>query len=100
MYSPIREKLTSLQKLNAPVRKIVQHNLNVNSKEPVPSGTKPSKSAYVTVESDAGNFKAKFVVCAMTPALTGRILYEPRMPHDRDNLTLRFPMGRYAATNT
>jgi monoamine oxidase len=37
--------------------------------------------------------RARFVVIALSPALTSRIDYEPPLPGDRDQLTQRMPQG-------
>ena len=61
--------------LNAPVRKIAQTGRGV------------------TVTSDAGEWHAKRVVCAIPPTLAGRIDYDPILPAARDQLTQRIPQG-------
>ena len=47
----------------------------------------------VTVHSDRLTVKAKRVIVAMAPVLSGRIHYEPGLPAGRDHLTQRFPQG-------
>ncbi len=47
----------------------------------------------VTVQTDAGRFRARCAIVAVPPALAGRIAYTPAMPAQRDALTQRFPMG-------
>jgi monoamine oxidase len=47
----------------------------------------------VSVHSDAGTWRARQVIVAMAPALTGRIAYEPALPPLRDQLTQRVPQG-------
>jgi monoamine oxidase len=47
----------------------------------------------VTVQSDAGSWRAKCVIVAMAPMLAGRLDYEPALPALRDGLTQRVPQG-------
>lgn len=47
----------------------------------------------VTVETDAGTFRAGRVIVALAPALCGRIDFDPPLPALRDQLTQRFPQG-------
>lgn len=47
----------------------------------------------VTVETDAGNWRGKRAVVAMSPMLAGRIEYAPALPALRDGLTQRVPNG-------
>jgi monoamine oxidase len=47
----------------------------------------------VTVETDAGTWRGKRVIVAMSPMLAGRIDYEPALPALRDGLTQRVPNG-------
>jgi monoamine oxidase len=61
--------------LRAPVRRITQ-----------------SRTA-VTVETDAGVWRGRRVVVALSPALAGRISYSPILPALRDQLTQRVPNG-------
>jgi monoamine oxidase len=61
--------------LNTPVREIDQ------------------TSGGVMIKTDHGNFSGKYVIVAMTPALSGRIIYQPVLPADRDQFTQRAPMG-------
>jgi monoamine oxidase len=61
--------------LNAPVRRI------------------SSTSGGVTVTSDAGVVKAQQVVVAIPPPLASRIIYDPLLPPERDQLTQRLGMG-------
>jgi monoamine oxidase len=49
--------------------------------------------AGVTVRSDAGSWRAKRVVVAVSPMLAGRITYDPEMPALRDGLTQHVPQG-------
>jgi len=52
----------------------------------------------VRVESDVGTFKAKTVVIAISPALCGRLQYDPPLPPIRDQLTQRMPLGSVIKT--
>ncbi|HEY1523041.1 MAG TPA: flavin monoamine oxidase family protein [Solirubrobacteraceae bacterium] len=61
--------------LGAPVRRISQDRTGV------------------TVLSDAGPWRAKRVIVAVSPMLAGRIGYEPEMPAIRDGLTQHVPQG-------
>lgn len=61
--------------LSAPVRRIAQDDDGV------------------TLESNAGVFRARVAIVAVPPLLAGRIAYEPALPALRDGLTQRFPMG-------
>src|SRR4051794_23711025 len=61
--------------LNSPVRRIT------------------STSTGVTVVSDAVTAKAKNVVVAIPPPLASRIIYDPLLPPERDQLTQRLGMG-------
>jgi monoamine oxidase len=47
----------------------------------------------VTVTCPAATFRAKALIVAIAPALAGRINYLPLLPHKRDALTQRMPMG-------
>jgi monoamine oxidase len=47
----------------------------------------------VTVTSSGATFRAKALIVAVAPALAGRINYSPLLPHKRDALTQRMPMG-------
>jgi monoamine oxidase len=47
----------------------------------------------VTVHTDKGAYRGKYVVVAVPPALAGRIEYAPLLPSNRDALMQRFPMG-------
>jgi monoamine oxidase len=47
----------------------------------------------VTVHSDAGAWRAKRVIVAVSPMLSGRIEYDPPMPALRDGLTQHVPQG-------
>jgi monoamine oxidase len=61
--------------LNAPVRRI------------------STTGSGVTVVSDAGTVKAAHVVVAIPPPLASRIIYDPLLPPERDQLTQRLGMG-------
>ncbi len=50
-------------------------------------------SGGVTVSSDAGSWRAKRVIVAVSPMLAGRIEYDPQMPALRDGLTQHVPQG-------
>jgi len=43
--------------------------------------------------ADGGVHRARMAVVALPPPLAGRIIYDPPMPPDRDQLTQRMPMG-------
>jgi monoamine oxidase len=47
----------------------------------------------VTVHSDRLTVKAKRVVVAVPPTLAARIIYDPLLPFQRDQLTQRWPQG-------
>jgi monoamine oxidase len=47
----------------------------------------------VTVRSDLVDVKAKHVIVAVPPILTGKIDYEPGLPHQRVELIDHFPQG-------
>ena len=47
----------------------------------------------VSVTCSAATFRAKALIMAIAPALAGRINYSPLLPHRRDALTQRMPMG-------
>lgn len=47
----------------------------------------------VEVISDRGRYVGRQVIVALPPPLAGKIEYEPLLPHDRDALTQRMPMG-------
>jgi monoamine oxidase len=50
-------------------------------------------STGAVVRTDAGDFHAKRVIVACSPALASRIDYEPILPALRDQLTQRVPQG-------
>ena len=47
----------------------------------------------VTATTSAGQFDAKRIIVTAPPLLAGRIEYEPALPHWREQLTQRTPMG-------
>jgi monoamine oxidase len=47
----------------------------------------------VTAACPDATFRAKALIIAIAPALAGRINYSPLLPHKRDALTQRMPMG-------
>jgi monoamine oxidase len=49
--------------------------------------------AGVAVTCPVATFRARAVIVAIAPALAGRIVYSPLLPHKRDALTQRMPMG-------
>ncbi len=61
--------------LRAPVRRIVHDDRGV------------------TVQTDAGAWRARRAIVAVSPMLAGRIDYEPALPALRDGLTQRMPQG-------
>ena len=61
--------------LSAPVRRIEQHTHGV------------------VVHADGHTVRARHVVVAIPPTLTGRIDYHPLLPAERDALTQRLPQG-------
>jgi monoamine oxidase len=71
----LAKRLGSRVVLGAPTRRISQDKSGVN------------------VETDAGNWRGKRVIVAMSPMLAGRIEYEPALPALRDGLTQRVPNG-------
>ena len=62
--------------LETPARRIVQ-----------------KKGGGVRVESDHFSVHGKRVIVAVPPPLAGRILYQPKLTNNRDQLTQRMPMG-------
>jgi monoamine oxidase len=62
-------------KLSAPVRKI------------------SATGGKVTATTTAGQFHGKRIIVTTPPLLAGRIEYEPTLPHRREQLTQRVPMG-------
>jgi monoamine oxidase len=71
----IAAQLGSRVVLGSPVRRITQG------------------SSGVTVQSDKVTVKARRAIVAIPPALAGRILYEPLLPFQRDQLTQRYSQG-------
>ena len=49
--------------------------------------------AKVTATTGAGQFDGKRIIVTAPPLLAGRIEYEPALPHWREQLTQRAPMG-------
>jgi monoamine oxidase len=47
----------------------------------------------VTVTCPSASFRSKTLIIAIAPALAGRINYSPLLPHKRDALAQRMPMG-------
>jgi monoamine oxidase len=47
----------------------------------------------VTVSTDGGNYLSQRVIVAIPPTLAGRIVYNPKLPAQRDGVTQRFPAG-------
>jgi monoamine oxidase len=47
----------------------------------------------VTATTTAGQFDSKRIIVTAPPLLAGRIEYEPALPHWREQLTQRVPMG-------
>jgi monoamine oxidase len=47
----------------------------------------------VTVTTPNTTFRSKALIIAIAPALAGRVNYSPLLPHKRDALTQRMPMG-------
>jgi monoamine oxidase len=52
----------------------------------------------VTATTAAGQFEGRHIVVTAPPLLAGRIEYEPALPHWRENLTQRTPMGSVIKT--
>ena len=50
----------------------------------------------VTVEAGAVRVRARRAIVAMSPPLAGRVVYDPPLPADRDQLTQRAPVGTVA----
>ena len=48
----------------------------------------------VTVHADGGAWRARQVVCALSPALVSQIAFDPPLPAERRLLHQRFPNGR------
>ncbi len=71
----LAELLSGRVILHAPVRAIVQGGDGI------------------LIRSDMGEFKARYALVAVPPALAGRITYDPPLPAARDQLTQRMPMG-------
>ena len=71
----LAHRLGSRVVLGAPVRRLVQDG------------------GGVSVVSDAGTWRAKRVIVAVSPMLAGRIDYEPALSALRDGLTQRVPQG-------
>jgi monoamine oxidase len=71
----IARKLGRSVVLESPVRRIAQNGQGV------------------TVHSDRVDVKAKHVIVAVPPILTGKIDYEPGLPDDRVELIDHYPMG-------
>jgi monoamine oxidase len=69
------EQLDGPVVLGAPVRRVAQDRGGVD------------------VVSDAGTWRAQRVVVAVPPALASRIVWEPALPAERDQLFQRLPMG-------
>jgi monoamine oxidase len=63
---------------------------------PVRSIVQGSKD--VTVHADNATVRCKRVVVALPPHLSGRIVYNPQMPGQRDQLTQRVPIGSLIKT--
>lgn len=53
-------------------------------------------SSGVEVRAKGITVHGERVIVAMPPTLTGRIIYQPKLPFLRDQLTQRTPMGTYA----
>jgi len=47
----------------------------------------------VTAEADSGEYAGRRIIVSAPPVLAGRISYDPPLPHWRDQLTQRTPMG-------
>lgn len=71
MAKPLNDQIV----LSSPVRSISQDN----------SG--------VSVRTDNGNYRGKYVIVAVPPTLAGQIAYDPPLPAVRMQLTQRVPMG-------
>ena len=54
--------------------------------------------AGVTVEADQASVEAKNVIVAIAPHLAGRVIYDPPLPGQRDQLTQRLPIGSLIKT--
>jgi monoamine oxidase len=50
-------------------------------------------SSAVTARTDRGDFKARFIIVAVPPTLSGRINFEPALSALRTQLVQRMPMG-------
>jgi monoamine oxidase len=71
----LAEELDGRVRLSAPVRRITQD------------------STGVTVVSDAGSWRAKQVIVAVPPVLASRIVWDPLLPPQQDQLLQRMPFG-------
>jgi monoamine oxidase len=47
----------------------------------------------VSIEADGATFTGRRVIVAVPPTLAGRMVYEPPLPAERDQLTQRMPQG-------
>ena len=56
------------------------------------------REGRVTVTTAAGQFEGRRVIVTAPPLLAGRIDYEPALPHWREQLTQRTPMGSVIKT--
>jgi monoamine oxidase len=68
----------------------------VRLNQPVRSIAQSTRGA--TVKSDAVTVKCRQVIVAMPPHLAGRLIYEPQLPGQRDQLTQRVPIGSLIKT--
>ncbi len=71
----LAEKLADSLRLGEPVRRISHDEQGV------------------IVRTDRLDVRARRVIVAIPPTLAGRLVYEPAMPADRDQLTQRVPQG-------
>jgi monoamine oxidase len=49
--------------------------------------------SYARVETNHATYRAKRVIVAMSPAMSGQIFFEPPLPFDRYQLAQRYPQG-------
>ena len=75
------ERLDGVIELSSPVRSIRQTD------------------SLVSVRTDGRSVDAGRVIVAIPPTLAGRIVYDPPLPPDRDQLTQRVPQGSVVKVN-
>ena len=71
---------------------LLAEQLDVVLRAPV-TAVRQDAVGIVVVTASGGEHRAERVVVAVSPALAGRIAWEPALPAARDQLTQRVPMG-------